>query len=127
MQSRPEQPCRQHTTGGVSKAFNAKPVLAEERLTWLCRYEVQGEYVIPPDTHIPDSAASMAPMELMGSRSGTPSKAPKSAFEQATGRWRLQVSITPCFVIRMCLSEACQVLTSNLGLTKVLCLLLTIA
>ncbi len=56
-----------------------------------CRYEVQGEYVIPPDTHIPDSAASMAPMELMGSRSGAPLKPPKSAFGQATGRWRLQV------------------------------------
>ncbi|KAL0047976.1 hypothetical protein WJX82_004829 [Trebouxia sp. C0006] len=57
------------------------------------RYEVQGEYVIPPDTHIPDSAASMAPMELMGSRSGAPLKPPKSAFGQATGRWRLQVAV----------------------------------
>lgn len=58
-----------------------------------CRYEVQGEYVIPPDTRIPDSAASMAPMELMGASSGDPLKAkvPKSAFDQATGRWRLQV------------------------------------
>ena len=55
------------------------------------RYEVQGEYVIPPDTRIPDSAASLAPKELMGSRSGAPLKPPKSAFEQATGRWRLQV------------------------------------
>lgn len=57
------------------------------------RYEVQGEYVIPPDTRIPDSAASMAPMDLMGGRSGTSLKAmaPKSAFDQATGRWRLQV------------------------------------
>jgi len=60
----------------------------------VCRYEVQGEYVIPPDTHIPDSAASMAPMELMGARSGPPLKPPKSAFEQATGRWRLQVRST---------------------------------
>lgn len=57
------------------------------------RYEVQGEYVIPPDTRIPDSAASMAPMDLIGARSGSPpkAKAPKLAFDQATGRWRLQV------------------------------------
>ncbi len=61
------------------------------RLYAECRYEVQGEYVIPPDTHIPDSAASMAPMELMLSRSGAPLKPPKSSFGQATGRWRLQV------------------------------------
>ncbi|KAL3160063.1 hypothetical protein ABBQ38_009778 [Trebouxia sp. C0009 RCD-2024] len=59
------------------------------------RYEVQGEYVIPPDTRIPDSAASMAPMDLMGARSGNPpnAKAPKLAFDQATGRWRLQVAV----------------------------------
>ena len=62
-----------------------------------CRYEVQGEYVIPPDTRIPDSAASMAPMDLMGGRSGSAlkAKAPKSAFDQATGRWRLQVIPPP--------------------------------
>ena len=36
----------------------------------------------------------MAPMDLMGGgRSGSPltAKAPKSPFDQATGRWRLQV------------------------------------
>ncbi len=70
---------------------NVSPKLMFLQLYAECRYEVQGEYVIPPDTHIPDSAASMAPMELMLSRSGAPLKPPKSAFGQATGRWRLQV------------------------------------
>ena len=69
----------------IMKQSWVSPVYAERR------YEVQGEYVIPPDTRIPDSAASLAPKELMGSRSGAPLKPPKSAFEQATGRWRLQV------------------------------------
>lgn len=79
-----------------------------------CRYEVQGEYVIPPDTHIPDSAASMAPMELMGSRSGAPLKPPKSAFGQATGRWRLQVRpqtehSVPCLPFSVALGSFQQV------------------
>ena len=75
------------------------------------RYEVQGEYVIPPDTRIPDSAASMAPMDLMGGLSGTSlkAKAPKSAFDQATGRWRLQViPPLPCSpYAHVCISSQC--------------------
>ena len=71
------------------------------------RYEVQGEYVIPPDTRIPDSAASMAqlpptasPMDLMAPRVEPPPKVPKSAFDQALGRWRLQVGC--CSAVDCC-------------------------
>ena len=60
---------------------------------------MQGEYLLPPDTRIPNSAASMAqlppaasPMDLMGPRAEPPPQAPKSGFEQEVGRWRLQVS-----------------------------------
>jgi len=55
----------------------------------LCRYEVQGEYVIPSTAAIPKSAAEMALMQGIagqGANSG-----PASPFEQTDGRWRVQV------------------------------------
>ena len=63
-----------------------------------CRYEVQGEYVIPPNARIPESAASMAqlppgasPLDIMH-RSRQGSDAPPVLPQQPTGRWRVQVS-----------------------------------
>ena len=52
------------------------------------RYEVQGEYVIPSVAALPKSAAEMA---LMQGASGQGASA-ASPFEQADGRWRVQVS-----------------------------------
>lgn len=53
-----------------------------------CRYEVQGEYIIPPNATIPRSAADMA---LVSGVSGGPSAPQRPAFEQSgSGRWRVQ-------------------------------------
>lgn len=55
------------------------------------RYEVQGEYTIPPTADIPRSAASLA---LAAPSAGGVAVAPVSgggAPQPAMGRWRLQV------------------------------------
>ncbi|KAK9840821.1 hypothetical protein WJX81_007219 [Elliptochloris bilobata] len=55
------------------------------------RYEVQGEYVIPPNATIPLSAADMA---LVSGVAGGTTAAQRPAFEQSgSGRWRLQVNV----------------------------------
>ena len=54
-----------------------------------CRYEVQGEYVIPSVAAIPKSAAEMALMQGAGGQGAGPGTS--SPFEQADGRWRVQV------------------------------------
>ena len=88
--------------------------------------------MIPPDTRIPDSAASMAqlpptasPMDLIAPRADPPPKIPKSAFDQALGRWRLQVGccrvlhcLIACCLLRCC---ACAVLSSRLLCSPALC------
>jgi hypothetical protein len=68
------------------------PVISRELNCGLhkCRYEVQGEYVIPSDATIPKSAADMALVQ--GSASpGDGSQPSASPFQTAGGRWRLQV------------------------------------
>ena len=55
-----------------------------------CRYEVQGEYVIPSVAAIPKSAAEMALMQGAGGQGA--SSGTTSPFKQADGRWRVQVS-----------------------------------
>ena len=88
--------------------------------------------MIPPDTRIPDSAASMAqlppaasPLDPARPRPHPPPKVPKSAFDQALGRWRLQVGccrvlhcLIACCLVRCC---ACAVLSSHLLCSHVLC------
>ncbi len=49
---------------------------------------MQGEYVIPSVAAIPKSAAEMALMQGAGGQSAAPGTSP---FEQADGRWRVQV------------------------------------
>ena len=52
------------------------------------RYEVQGEYVIPPNATIPLSAADMA---LVKGVAGGTTAAQRPPFEQSgSGRWRVQ-------------------------------------
>ena len=58
-----------------------------------CRYEVQGEYVIPSVAAIPKSAAEMALMQGAGGQGAASGQSP---FEQADGRWRVQVSPDGC-------------------------------
>ena len=57
-----------------------------------------------------------SPMDLMAPRAEPPPKMPKSAFEQAMGRWRLQVpavclsvglSACPPVTICLCLHAVC--------------------
>lgn len=55
-----------------------------------CRYEVQGEYVIPPSVAIPRSAASMA----LTQRDPDTGMQKWSPFESSSGRWRVQASRT---------------------------------
>ena len=59
----------------------------------MCRYEVQGEYVIPSVAALPKSAAELALMQMGSGQGAGPSVA--SPFEQADGRWRVQVC-SPC-------------------------------
>jgi hypothetical protein len=49
-----------------------------------CRYEVQGEYTIPPNTPLPSSAADLA-------LQAPPTKS--AAAVPPAGRWRLQVAV----------------------------------
>ncbi len=54
----------------------------------LRRYEVQGEYVIPPNVAIPRSAADMA---LVSGVAGGAAASQRAPFEQSgSGRWRVQ-------------------------------------
>lgn len=50
---------------------------------------MQGEYVIPSVAAIPKSAAEMALMQGAGGQGAASGTSP---FEQADGRWRVQVS-----------------------------------
>ena len=49
-----------------------------------CRYEVQGEYTIPPNTPLPSSAAELALQ---------PPPANSAVVAAPAGRWRLQVAV----------------------------------
>lgn len=61
-------------------------------LLHFCRYEVQGEYVIPSSAAIPSSAVSMAMAPQAMPRAVGNVQPPLRRFEApATGRWRLQV------------------------------------
>lgn len=80
-------------------------------IMYACSYKVTGQYNLPPDTHIPDSAASMAqlpptasPMDLIGLRPEAPPPVPRSSVEQALGRWELEVNA---------ISLHCALLTCN--------------
>ena len=53
---------------------------------------MQGEYVIPSIAVIPKSAAEMALMQgAVGQAGQGASPGPRSTYEQANGRWRVQV------------------------------------
>ena len=63
---------------------------------------MQGEYVIPSVAALPKSAAEMALMQGAGGQ-GASSASP---FEQADGRWRIQVSATYKFDIQYAVSAS---------------------
>ena len=75
--------------------IRSEPQGSNEHLSrWhVCRYEVQGEYVIPSVAALPKSAAELALMQMGSGQGAGPSVA--SPFEQADGRWRVQVC-SPC-------------------------------
>lgn len=60
-----------------------------------CRYEVQGEYVIPSSATIPRSAAEMAAemAAVQGAAAAHAANAKLAPFETGGGRWRLQVNV----------------------------------
>ena len=63
-------------------------ILALDEWCFARRYEVQGEYVIPPNATIPLSAADMA---LVTGVAGGTTAAQRPPFEQSgSGRWRVQ-------------------------------------
>ena len=59
--------------------------LAFQRVLLYCRYEVQGEYVLPSSTTLPRSVKP-------GPRTaGQAASRASNPFEEGAGRWRLQV------------------------------------
>lgn len=84
-----------------------RPGDGRQCVSTVCRYEVQGEYVIPSSTTIPRSALSFA--KAAAPQAGRPAQdeqaASSGSFE--AGRWRVQVQHTPLLLDRRCKIGLC--------------------
>lgn len=81
---------RRHVGGWYTKATQHLACCAPAVRMWGSprRYEVQGEYVIPPNVAIPRSATDMA---LVSGIAGGAAASQRAPFEQSgSGRWRVQ-------------------------------------